>query len=198
MLLLWRRRCASATSVCWQKLRLQLGPQEDTGRRSRFRWPLLRKRARADVPMSIQHAFAHITHEARTPYIPSMLRYQLLPQGQELAVRSSWLGRRKIWLFLPIDAATTIGQTELEVLLATGLARSMCARKPPYPLARLLLAGVVLIACLTPIFFWMHHVPLVGAPSCHSTMCRRCLVMGYASTFTRLPCGYVDGALVGP
>ena len=55
-------------------------------------------------------------------------------------------------------------QTELDVLLATGLARSICARKPIYTLGRLLLAGMVLIACITLIFSWMHRVPPVGFP----------------------------------
>ncbi len=55
-------------------------------------------------------------------------------------------------------------KTELDVLLATGLARSICARKPTYTLGRFLLASVVLIASLVLILSWMHHVPLVGFP----------------------------------
>jgi hypothetical protein len=55
-------------------------------------------------------------------------------------------------------------QAELDVLLATGLARSICVRKRAYTLGRLLLASVVLIASIGLILFWMHHLPLVGLP----------------------------------
>ncbi len=148
----------------WQNLRLRLASQEDTGRRRRFRWHLPRKRLRADVPTYIQDAFARIAYEAHVPTKPSMLRCSLKPQVHEPAVNSSWFGRGKIRLLLPLNAGTTMGQGELDVLLATGLARSICARKPTYTLCRLLLAGIVLIAWITLILFWMHHLPLVGFP----------------------------------
>lgn len=148
----------------WQNLRLRLGSQEDAGRRHHFSWRFPRKRSRAYVPMSIQDAFARIANEARVPYRPSMLHCSLMPQVREPAVRTSWFGRRKIRLILPLNRVVTMEQTELDVLLATGLARSICARKPIYTLGRLLLAGMVLIACITLIFSWMHRVPPVGFP----------------------------------
>lgn len=148
----------------WQHLRHRLGVQEDIGRRRRFRGRLPRKRSRAFVPTSIQDAFARVAYEARVPYRPSMLRCSLKPQGHEPAVRGSWLGRRKIRLLVPLNAVTTMGKAELDVLLATGLARSICVRKPVYTLGRLLLAGIVLIACVALTLFWMHHMPLVGFP----------------------------------
>jgi hypothetical protein len=148
----------------WQNVRLRLGSQEGTERRSRFRWPLRRKKIQADVPTSIQSAFAYISYEARIPYRPSMLRCRITPQIHEPAIHGSWLGRRSIRLFLPVNAVTTMGQTEFNVLLAAGLARSIYARKPTYTFGRLLLAGVVLIAGITLILFWMHHFPLIGLP----------------------------------
>jgi hypothetical protein len=148
----------------WQKLRLRLGSQEEAGRRRRFSWYLPRKKSRAYVPTSIQDALARIAYEARIPAKPSMLRCSLKPQIHDPAVRGSWFGRYKILLKLPLNAVTMMGQAELDVLLATGLARSISARKPAYVLGRFLLTGVVLIACLTLILFWMHHLPLVGFP----------------------------------
>jgi hypothetical protein len=88
----------------------------------------------------------------------------LKPQIHEPVVRSSCLGRRKIRLLLPLHAVTTMGRAELDVLLATGLARSMCARNPVYTLGRRLLASVVLLVCITLTLFWTHHLPLVGIP----------------------------------
>lgn len=152
------------SQASWQKLRLRLNSQEDAGRRHQRKWCLPRKRSRSYVPTSIQDAFARIVYEARVPFRPSMLRCSVEPQVHEPAVRSSWFGRHKILLKLPLNAVTTMGQAELDVLLATGLARSIGARKPAYMLGRFLLAGVVLIACLTLILFWMHHLPLVGFP----------------------------------
>jgi hypothetical protein len=148
----------------WQHLRLQLSSQEGTRRRRRFHWRLRRRRSQAYVPTSIQEAFARIANEARVPATQSMLRCSQKPRRHEPAVRGSWPGRRKIRLLLPLHALMTMGQAELDVLLATGLARSTGARKPAYMLGRLLSIGLLLIACITLILFWLRHLPLVGFP----------------------------------
>jgi hypothetical protein len=152
------------SQASWQNLRLRLGSQEDAERRHRLSWRILRKRSRAHVPTSIQDAFDRIAFEARVPSRPSMLRCSLKSQDHEPAVCASWFGRRKIRLVLSLNAVTTMEQTELEVLLATGLARSVYHRKPTYTSGRLFLACLVLIASLVLILSWMHHVPQVGFP----------------------------------
>jgi hypothetical protein len=152
------------SQASWQQLRPRLGSQEKAERRRLRKWRLPRKKSRYYVPTSIQDAFARIANEARIPAQPSMLRCSLKPQVHEPAVRGSWFGRYKILLKLPLNAVTMMGQAELDVLLGTGLARSISARKPAYMLGRFLLTGVVLIACLTLILFWMYHLPLVGFP----------------------------------
>ena len=65
-------------------------------------------------------------------------------------------------LHVPCDAGVTLGRAELEVLLATGLARSLRARTLTSTLVGLSLAGMVLLAGLTLIVCWLDHVPLVG------------------------------------
>ena len=152
------------SQASWQNLRHRLGSQEDTKRRHRFSWRFLRKSSQAHVPTSIQDAFARIAYDAHVPSSPSMLRCSMQPNDHEPAVRTSWFGKHTIRLVLPLSAVITLEQAELDVLLATGLARSICARKPIYVLGRLLLASVVLIASLVLILSWMHHVPLVGFP----------------------------------
>ncbi len=152
------------SQATWQNLRLRLASQEDTGRRRHVHWHSLRKRSRADVPAFIQDAFARIGYQARVPARPSMLRCSLKPGIHEPAVHSSWFGRHTIRLVLPLNARTTMGQSELDVLLATGLARSIGARKRAYKLGRLLLVGVVLTACIELILFWIRHLPLIGLP----------------------------------
>jgi hypothetical protein len=150
------------SSSSWQNLRLRLPSQESVGRKPHMRWPLPRKRSRTSVPIAIQHAFGRIAYEARIPYVPSMLRYRPRLRAHEPIVRGSWLGRPTITLLLPVNLATVIGQAELDVLLATGIARTLCARKPTYMPGRLLLAGGMLLAGITLILFWMYHFPLVG------------------------------------
>ena len=152
------------SQASWQNLRHRLGSQEGTKRRHRFSLHFPRKRSQANVPTSIQDTFTRIAYEARIPSKSSMLRFSLNPQIREPIVRSSWFGGRKIRLILPLHAVATIGQTELDVLLATGLARSICAHKPIYVLGRLLLVSAVLVACSALILSWIHHVPLIGLP----------------------------------
>jgi hypothetical protein len=146
----------------WQRLRLQLGTQEGARRRRRLRWHLSRKRSQAYVPPFLQEAFARIVNEAGVPATQATLRCSTGPRIHEPAVRSSWLGRRTIRLLLPINTLLTIGQAELDVLLATGLARCAGVRKPAYRLGRFLLAGLLLAACAALVLLWLHHLPLVG------------------------------------
>jgi hypothetical protein len=152
------------SQASWQNLRDRLGSQEDTKRRYSFSLRFLRKRSQAHVPTSIQDAFARIAYDAHISSSPSMLRCSLKSKGHEPEIRTSRLGKHKIRLVLPLSAVTTMEQTELDVLLATGLARSICARKPIYSFGRLLLVSMVLIAGIVLILSWMHNVPLVGFP----------------------------------
>jgi hypothetical protein len=154
------------SSSSWQNLRLRLDSQADARRKLHFHWPLPQRRSRTAVPAFILDAFSHVSYVSRMPYMPSMLRCSLQPQIHEPIVRNSWLGRRKIRLLLPLNAGITMGQAELDVLLATGLARSIYARKPVYVLARFLLICVVLLASITLTLLWTHHLPLpfIGIP----------------------------------
>jgi hypothetical protein len=152
------------SQASWQKLRLRLGSQEDIDQRHRFHLRFPRTRSRAYVPTSIQDTFTRIASEARIPFRSSMLHFSLKPDVHEPVVRSSWSGRRKIRLILPINAIVTMEQAELDVLLATGLARLIGARKPTYTLGRLLLMSLVFLASLVLIMSWIHHVPIVGFP----------------------------------
>lgn len=148
----------------WQHLRLQLDTQEVPRQSHRFHLMFASRRSRANVPIAIQHAFARIVSEARIPSTHAKLRCSLQLRRQEPAVRASWPGRRKIRLLLSLQALTSMGQTELDVLLATGLARSIGARKPAYRLGRFMLAGLLLLACAVLILFWLHHMPFIGFP----------------------------------
>jgi hypothetical protein len=151
----------------WQVVRQRLGSQEGVERGQRtphMAWHLPRRRSRAHVPTSLQEAFARIANEAHVPYTPAMLRCSLIPRAHEPSVRVSWLGRRAIRLRLPINALISMQQDALDVLLATGIARSISVRRPEYISGRLLLAAMLLLACLVLILSWMHHMLLFGLP----------------------------------
>jgi hypothetical protein len=154
----------SLPPAAWHAVRHQLGVQANARCRRGFRLRLPRKRSRAFVPTTMQEAFARIASEAGIPSTQAMLRYRLVPRSHEPVVRGSWLGRPTIRLTLPLDAVTSMGRDELDVLLATGLARSICAHKPASMLTRFLLVGTGLLAGVLFIVCWMHHLPLVGAP----------------------------------
>ena len=159
------------SQASWQHLRLQLGSQEGPRRRRRFRQLFSRfrrhfssRRSRTYAPTFVQEAFARIIHEARIPSSQAKLRCSGVPDRHEPSVRGSWLGRRTIRLLLPLNALITMEQAQLDVLLATGLARSVAAHKPAYRLGQFLLFSLLLIACLALVLFWLHHMPLVGFP----------------------------------
>ena len=154
----------------WQHLRTQLGAQEGARRRQRSQRPFghfhklfANRRSQVYVPTSIQEAFARIVNEARVPATHASLRRHE-QRSDEPVVRLSWMGRRTIRMFHSLHTLNTMGQAELDVLLATGLARSVTARKPAYRLGQLLLFGMLLIACLALIMLWLRHMPLVGFP----------------------------------
>lgn len=150
------------SQASWQHMRMQLAAQERAQRRRRFHRLFASRRSRAYVPASIQQAFARIVSEAHISSTLVTLRCSLQTHRQEPVARVSWPGRRKIRLLLSIHTLTSMGQAELDVLLATGLARSVGARKPAYRLGQFLLAALLLIACIALILFWLHHMPFVG------------------------------------
>jgi len=112
----------------------------------------------------MQDAFTRIASEAGLSAPLVVLRYRMKARAHSPVVHGSWLGKRTVRLTLPLAAVSTIEQDELDVLLATGLARSSGVRQANYTLGRLLLAGVMLLACLTLFVCWMHQVLLAGIP----------------------------------
>ena len=157
-------------SSSWQALRTQLPL-----RRS-FKWRLVnmfqrrsikqqlvnmfQRRAprRSTVPTFIQDAFAHIAYEARLPYTVAMLTCSLKFNAQLPRVQVSLLRRRPIRLILPLDVAHSMEPSELDVLLATGLARYRCMRKPTYVVSRLLLGSIVPLLCMLLALLLWHNV----------------------------------------
>lgn len=151
-------------SSSWQRLRSQLGSQRSPRRQFRPRWRLHRFRGRRIAPAFIQDAFSHITYEARLPYTPSILSCSFKSGERVPLVRVFLLGRRKIRLILPLDATQLVQPAELDVLLATGLARYLCMRKPTYAASRVLLSSVIALACIILLLTWLYGLPYYMLP----------------------------------
>ncbi len=75
-------------------------------------------------------------------------RYMRVPR-----VRTSLLERHKIRLILPLEGGWLLSQTELDVLVATGLARCLFMRKPGHILMRILLALAILLSSVVALLF---------------------------------------------
>lgn len=150
------------SQASWQQLRAQLGAQEAPRQQRHFHRLFASRRSRVYVPASIEQAFARIVSEAGISSTRVTLRCSLRPRSHEPVARVSWPGRRKVRLLLSLQTLTSMGQAEMDVLLATGLARSVAARKPAYRLGQFLLVGLLLMACAALTLLWLHHMPLIG------------------------------------
>ncbi len=141
-------------SSSWQALRAQLPP-----RRSLRLWFRRRFSKRSNVPTFIQQAFTHIAYEARLPYTPAMLACSLKFHAHLPRVQVSLFRRHPIKLILPFHMAHSLEQAELDVLVATGLARYLHMRKPAYALSRLLLCGIPPLLCILLALLLQYRVP---------------------------------------
>lgn len=144
----------------WLEVRSRLGPRRAYRERLLRRWHFRRQRERDRVPPFVQNAFTRIIHTAHLPFKAPVVRCIVRPRIHLPEVRASLLSRRHIWLVLPSPIEGTVEPNILDVLLATGLARYLCMRRPGHILPQLLLYGVVLLAYVMLIFSYLKGIPL--------------------------------------
>ena len=106
-------------SSSWLHLRSQLGSQRSSRCRFRQRWRLHRYRGRRTTPAFIRDAFSRVAYDARLSFAPSILSCSFRFRIRAPLVRVYLLGKRKIRLILPLDALQLMGQSEIDVLVAT-------------------------------------------------------------------------------
>ena len=158
----------------WLSLRTRLESQRLTKlqriqqwyHRNQYRlWPgHLRGRVHRNgrpVPAHMRDAFSRLIYETRQPYPRPALYCSYKPRIRVPAVHVSLLGRQSIKLILPVDAAWTLEPPELDVLLATGLARRFYIRKLANMLLQLLFVSFMLFACITLILFGIHKFSIL-------------------------------------
>ena len=93
-------------SSSWLHLRSQLGSQRSPRCHFRRRWHFHRYRGRRTTPAFIQDAFSRVIYDARLPFASSILSCSFRFRVGVPLVRVYLLGKRKIRLILPSDAAT--------------------------------------------------------------------------------------------
>lgn len=147
----------------WLRLRSKLGSQHSSSHRWRMPHFHIHPRIRRhSTPVYISTAFTRIAHEARLPWTSSLLYCTFKAKVRIPSVRVSLFARRKIRLALPSNLTQTIESSELDVLLATGLARYCYVRKPVYVFLHVLVAIVILLACVALVLFWKNSLPYLA------------------------------------
>ncbi len=149
----------------WQRVRTHLGPQQSSKRQRLRRWhtisrlrlrPIRRRVHRRSVPANIRDTFSRLVYETRQGQPVPSLRCSFKSRRRAPAVRVSPIGGRSIRLILPLDGGWALEPSELDVLLATGMARRLYVRKPATILLQLLLVGTALFACIALLLFGAH------------------------------------------
>lgn len=146
----------------WLHLSSQLTPRHSNRRWLPPKWNN-RLRLGRTLPFYIQDALSHIASEANMYHAMSRVQCHFSPRIIVPSVRISILGKRAIKLNLPTQLERSPSQTELDVLLASGLARYKFIQQPRYRRRRFLLFVPFLLLLLTSIVvtrYW-HHAAMV-------------------------------------
>jgi hypothetical protein len=141
------------STASWQHLRSQLGPQRPARKWRKPGMDRIRRRNDRSDPAYIRETYYRILHAAHLFYPASMLQCSFSARTRMPSVRISSFGRKKIKLTLPAAAEILISQPELDVLVATCLARYQCIRKPKQVLSSVLLIIALLLSLVSAIFF---------------------------------------------
>lgn len=152
----------------WQRLRSHLGSQHSPKRWSlRLRRPpRLWRRNASFVPTYVQDTFSHIMDKAHLSYPQSLLHCSFGKSLRIPTVHVSSLGKHKIKLVLPSagNGTSSIAQAELDVLVATGLARYLCVRNSTHTNLYVLIVVAMLLASIASLLLLTQHLAVVLFP----------------------------------
>lgn len=153
----------SLPTLSWQQVRSQLGSRPRSRRRAVLTPRIARlRRPRPAMPSYISQTFFRIAYDARVPIVRTNLDCRFRRRVQLPVVSVSPFGRGKIRLTLPASAVSSMEPPLLDVLLATGIARLLYARKLSYLLVNLLLMSLALLASLACLVLWLQNrIPLL-------------------------------------
>ena len=123
--------------ISWERLKGQLGAQNRLKGHAKLR--KLKRPSLSVTPPYIQDAFVRIANEAHTSHTSSLLECIFRAKPCEPSVNIKPLMRRSIRLTLPFEVEKSLERAELDVLLATGLARYLNVCRSIYVFIHLLL-----------------------------------------------------------
>src|SRR5579875_441881 len=147
----------------WRQVCAQLGSRPRSRRKTTLTRLTRLRRTRAALPPYISRAFFRIAYDARVPVVRPNLTCRFKARVRVPAVHVSPSGRGKIRLTLPVSAMFAMEPQMLDVLLATGMARLLTARRLSYRLINLLLMGLALLVTIACLTLWLQHrIPPLG------------------------------------
>jgi hypothetical protein len=144
----------------WRELNARLRHGRTPHRR--WRWRRNRAARTTPPPSFLIDACERVTQATRQQFSSSLLAYAEKRWIHQPRVSIRPLARQKLRLALPAGRANGLAPAELDVLLATGLARYLYTRKPVYACQRLLGYSALALACLTSLLVALHHAPRAG------------------------------------
>ena len=157
----------------WSRLASQLPPRHHGRRWRRPKWRFTRRPTTQALPFEMQERLAHIAFQANMLNVAQNTQYTFKQRVDVPFVSVSLLKNRAIRLILPTQGGLSLSQAELDVLLASGVARYQNMRHVTYVVPRLLLSALLLLPLLTGAFmlvFW-RNVPIVIALSLILSTC---------------------------
>lgn len=153
------------STAAWTRLQARLTPRHFLKPRL-IRW-LRRRRnmygAHGNSPSFIEQAFSAIVYDARlaqSVYSSALLHCSFKARRHVPTVRVAPLGRRKIKLTLSAQQEQSVEPPELDVLLATGVARLHTMRQSRYALKWLLLLSSEPLALVVLMLLWLRDFSL--------------------------------------
>lgn len=154
------------SQVAWHDLSRQLKKRKKNFPQQHWRgW----RRKRAILPASVQDACRRVASEIRSDRmatdLPSKVRCTYKTRMCEPRVYVSGLPGSAIRLFLPREQGQLIGKSELDMLIASGVARYHLASRSSYVLTRLLLTCVALSGCIIALIASQQRLLLPGIAS---------------------------------
>ncbi len=132
----------------WSRLSLQLPPRRHSRRWLRPKWRFTQRRASPILPFDLQERLAHVAFQADMLGVARSIRCRFKRRVDVPFVSVSVFKKRAIRLTLPIQGRLSLGQAELDVLLASGLARYKYTHQTTYVVTQLLLSTLLLFSLL--------------------------------------------------
>ena len=132
----------------WSRLSSQLPPRRPSRRWLRPKWRFAQRRASPVLPFDMQERLAHLAFQSDMLDVARSIECTFKRRVDIPFVSVSLFKKRAIRLIFPTQEGLSLGQAELDVLLASGLARYKYMHQAAYTVTRILLSTLLLVPLL--------------------------------------------------